>query len=101
REECRALLREQLVPPVRHAADLVLAWCWALPSAPAALAGRAGLPEGVLESLTVLRAALAGAEGRALRVTAGAVVQRAEEEGYAWKEVAPRTPFEDSMTREF
>jgi hypothetical protein len=96
-------LREHL----RHVADLVLAWCWAHPDRQppqVAESVRGGaLPGTVWDTLTDLQAQLTagGGAGDDWREAVEELLQRFEEDGYAWQAVPPGTPFDEAMREDF
>jgi hypothetical protein len=106
-DERRAHLRAIIEPLLLQQADLVLAWCRPLPRAQAtesACANPPGpLPEPLLQALTAFRIACQSnsASPEDVRHAAAAFVQRAEEEGYAWKSVPTGTPYGEELAGEF
>jgi hypothetical protein len=107
RAECIERLTEQLRALLRHDADLILGWCWShperLPPAPASPMVAPGLPEPICTALTSLRSALAAPDVQPdeLQDAANALLQRVEEQGFAWKAIERGTPYAESMTQEF
>jgi hypothetical protein len=100
--ELQGPLREHL----RHVADLVLAWCWAhpdrQPARPVEPAPAAALPGAVCDTLADLQAQLAaGGAGDDWREAVEGLLQRFEEDGYAWRAVPTGTPFEEAMREDF
>jgi hypothetical protein len=105
----RKQLREDLRAHLWHAADLVLAWCWAHPqrqpqkTKPDKVEGPEPLPGSVCRSLGDLYARVAATDGAAdgLQDTVEVLLQRLEDAGYEWKVVPPGTPYDEAMKKDF
>jgi hypothetical protein len=105
RSECRSWVKEHLEPAARHCADLILAWCWAGsgPSSNRSDFSNSTAPRSFLEAVRVLRTACHNPQTppEVLHNAAASVIQRLEQDGYAWREVPRGTPFSEDMRTEF
>jgi hypothetical protein len=99
-------LRKALKAHLEHAADLVLAWCWAhpvrVPAEPPAPAAGATLPGPVCDTLAELYTDLEGGCSPAdLRKMVKVLFQQFADHGYVWTAVRAGTPFEEAMREQF
>jgi hypothetical protein len=102
----RLQLRKTLQAHLEHAADLVLAWCWAHPGrVPAELPpppAQAALPGAVYDALSELYTDLAAGESpEGLQEMVEVLFQRFEDHGYVWSAVRAGTPFDEAMRGQY
>jgi hypothetical protein len=99
-------LRKTLKAHLEHAADLVLAWCWAhpgrVPAGPPPKPRPDPLPGAVCDALSELYTDLAAGESpEGLRQMVEVLFQRFEDHGYVWSAVRAGMPFDEAMREEY